>query len=80
MSADLRLHAQARSSPLSGGEFVLYWIQTTHRARDTFPFRCFGKFGRPFYRRLVYGTVRFMSLRAAAKKFEAAAYIRAASK
>ncbi len=38
---------------------------------------CFGKFDRPFYRRPIYGTVRYMSLRAAEKKFDAQAYIRA---
>jgi hypothetical protein len=80
MPADFRLHAPARSSPLSGGEFVLYWIQTTHRTHDTFAFRCIGKFDRPLYRRPVFGTVRSMSLRAAEKKFAAAAFIRAASK
>ncbi len=35
----------------------------------------FGKFDRPFYRRAVYGTVRYMSLRAAAGKFDVAAYL-----
>jgi photolyase PhrII len=30
----------------------------------------FGKFDRPFYRRDIYGTVRYMSLRAAEKKFD----------
>jgi len=30
----------------------------------------FGKFDRPFYRRPIYGTVRYMSLKAAAKKFD----------
>lgn len=39
-------------------------------------FWCFGKFDRPFYRRPIYGTVRYMSLSAARKKFDAAAYIR----
>jgi deoxyribodipyrimidine photo-lyase len=29
-----------------------------------------GKFDRPFYRRPIFGTVRFMSLRAAEKKFD----------
>lgn len=38
MSADLRLHAPARWSPVPGGAFVLYWIQTTHRAHDNFAF------------------------------------------
>jgi len=36
---------------------------------------CFGKFDRPFYRRPIYGTVRYMSLTAAAKKFDVAAYV-----
>jgi deoxyribodipyrimidine photo-lyase len=36
---------------------------------------CFGKFDRPFYRRPVYGTVRYMSTNAAAKKFDVKAYI-----
>ena len=31
----------------------------------------FGKFDRPFYRRPIYGTVRYMSLKAAEKKFDA---------
>jgi deoxyribodipyrimidine photo-lyase len=31
----------------------------------------FGKFDRPFYRRPIYGTVRYMSLAAARKKFDA---------
>lgn len=35
----------------------------------------FGKFDRPFYRRPIYGLVRYMSLRAAAKKFDARAYV-----
>ena len=35
----------------------------------------FGKFDRPFYRRPVYGTVRYQSLRAAAGKFDTRAYI-----
>ena len=30
----------------------------------------FGKFDRPFYRRPIYGTVRYMSLTAAEKKFD----------
>ena len=30
----------------------------------------FGKFDRPFYRRAIYGTVRYMSLKAAEKKFD----------
>ena len=36
----------------------------------------FGKFDRPFYRRPVFGTVRYMSLKAARAKFDAGAYIR----
>lgn len=36
---------------------------------------CFGKFDRPFYRRPVFGTVRYMSLRAAGKKFDVPRYI-----
>ncbi|HEX3274214.1 MAG TPA: deoxyribodipyrimidine photo-lyase [Gemmatimonadales bacterium] len=32
----------------------------------------FGKFDRPFYRRPIYGTVRYLSLRAAEKKFDVA--------
>ncbi len=35
---------------------------------------CFGKFDRPFYRRPVYGTVRYMSLTAARRKFDAKAF------
>jgi len=35
----------------------------------------FGKFDRPFYRRPVYGTVRYQSLKAAAGKFDVGAYI-----
>jgi photolyase PhrII len=35
----------------------------------------FGKFDRPFYRRPVYGTVRYQSLKAAAGKFDTVAYI-----
>ncbi|MEP7176309.1 MAG: deoxyribodipyrimidine photo-lyase [Gemmatimonadales bacterium] len=35
----------------------------------------FGKFDRPFYRRPIYGTVRYQSLRAAAGKFDTGAYI-----
>ncbi|HUR94250.1 MAG TPA: deoxyribodipyrimidine photo-lyase [Gemmatimonadales bacterium] len=35
----------------------------------------FGKFDRPFYRRPVYGTVRYQSLKAAAGKFDTGAYI-----
>lgn len=36
----------------------------------------FGKFDRPFYRRPIYGTVRYQSLKAAEKKFDVAKYIR----
>lgn len=36
---------------------------------------CFGRFDRPFYRRPIFGTVRYMSLTAARKKFDARAYI-----
>lgn len=36
----------------------------------------FGKFDRPFYRRPIYGTVRYQSLRAAADKFDVPGYIR----
>jgi photolyase PhrII len=35
----------------------------------------FGKFDRPFYRRPVYGTVRYQSLKAAARKFDVGAYV-----
>ncbi len=35
----------------------------------------FGKFDRPFYRRLIYGTVRYQSLKAAAGKFDTRTYI-----
>ena len=35
----------------------------------------FGKFDRPFYRRPIYGTVRYQSLKAAAKKFDVSQYI-----
>lgn len=35
---------------------------------------CFGRFDRPFYRRPIFGTVRYMSLSAARKKFDATAY------
>lgn len=37
---------------------------------------CFGLFDRPFYRRPIFGTVRYMSLKAAATKFDTRAYIR----
>jgi deoxyribodipyrimidine photo-lyase len=36
----------------------------------------FGKFDRPFYRRPIYGTVRYQSLKAAAGKFDTQAYCR----
>ena len=36
---------------------------------------CFGKYDRPFYRRPIFGTVRYMSLTAAAKKFNVPDYI-----
>jgi deoxyribodipyrimidine photo-lyase len=36
----------------------------------------FGKFDRPFYRRPIYGTVRYMSLKAARGKFDVPAYLR----
>jgi photolyase PhrII len=36
----------------------------------------FGKFDRPFYRRPIYGTVRYQSLKAAKDKFDVGAYIR----
>jgi deoxyribodipyrimidine photo-lyase len=36
----------------------------------------FGKFDRPFYRRPIYGTVRYQSLRAAQEKFDVAEYCR----
>ena len=36
---------------------------------------CFGKFDRPFYRRPIYGTVRYMSLKAAEKKFDVGKYV-----
>ena len=39
-------------------------------------FWIFGKFDRPFYRRPVFGTVRYMSTRAAKDKFDVRAYIR----
>ena len=35
----------------------------------------FGKFDRPFYRRPIYGTVRYMSTRAAKDKFDVPRYI-----
>jgi deoxyribodipyrimidine photo-lyase len=36
----------------------------------------FGKFDRPFYRRPIYGTVRYQSLKAAEKKFDVGRYVR----
>ncbi|MEP6688447.1 MAG: deoxyribodipyrimidine photo-lyase, partial [Gemmatimonadales bacterium] len=36
MIDDLRVHAGREPAPRSGGELVLYWIQTTHRAHDNF--------------------------------------------
>ena len=36
---------------------------------------CFGKFDRPFYRRPVYGTVRYMSTKAARDKFDVPRYL-----
>ena len=38
-------------------------------------FWVFGKFDRPFYRRPIYGTVRYQSTRAAKDKFDVSAYI-----
>ena len=35
----------------------------------------FGKFDRPFYRRPIYGTVRYQSLKAAEKKFDVPKYV-----
>src|SRR5512146_2104386 len=35
MTDDLRIHAAGEPGPASG-DFVLYWIQTTHRAHDNF--------------------------------------------
>ena len=35
----------------------------------------FGKFDRPFYRRPIYGTVRYQSLKAAADKFDVPRYV-----
>ncbi|MBM4185675.1 MAG: deoxyribodipyrimidine photolyase [Gemmatimonadetes bacterium] len=37
---------------------------------------CFGRYDRPFYRRPILGTVRYMSLKAARDKFDVPAYIR----
>jgi len=39
-------------------------------------FWIFGKFDRPFYRRPIYGTVRYLSSRAAKDKFDVPGYIR----
>ena len=36
---------------------------------------CFGRFDRPFYRRPIFGTVRYMSLGTQARKFDVQAYI-----
>lgn len=36
---------------------------------------CFGKFDRPFYRRPIYGLVRYMSTNGARKRFDVARYI-----
>jgi deoxyribodipyrimidine photo-lyase len=33
---DFRIHAPADAKARAGGEFVLYWMQTTHRAHDNF--------------------------------------------
>lgn len=35
----------------------------------------FGRFDRPFYRRPIYGTVRYQSLKAAENKFDVARYV-----
>ena len=37
----------------------------------------FGKFDRPFYRRPIYGTIRYQSLKAAAGKFDTTASLSA---
>jgi deoxyribodipyrimidine photo-lyase len=37
----------------------------------------FGKFDRPFYRRPIYGTVRYQSLKAARDKFDVTRYVKA---
>lgn len=34
MTDDLRIHAAAEPAPRPGGEHVLYWMQSTHRAHD----------------------------------------------
>ncbi|MEZ4455425.1 MAG: hypothetical protein R2882_02570 [Gemmatimonadales bacterium] len=36
---------------------------------------CFGRYDRPFYRRPIFGTVRYMSLKAAEKKFDVPRYV-----
>jgi hypothetical protein len=38
MTTDLRIHLlpDGPTAPRPGGEFVLYWMQTTHRAHDNF--------------------------------------------
>jgi deoxyribodipyrimidine photo-lyase len=36
---------------------------------------CFGRYDRPFYRRPVYGTVRYMSTKAAAGKFDLSTFV-----
>lgn len=36
MTDDLRIHAGREPGPRGGGELVLYWMQTTHRAHDNF--------------------------------------------
>jgi deoxyribodipyrimidine photo-lyase len=36
MTQDLRLHVAGDTRPRPGGDFVLYWMQTTHRAHDNF--------------------------------------------
>ena len=36
MIDDLRIHAGREPGPRPGGELVLYWMQTTHRAHDNF--------------------------------------------
>ena len=76
---DPRIHASGPYAPIAG-EFVLYWVQVTLRGRDPNSYAgiawILGKFDRPFYRRPIYGLVRYMSLRAAAKKFDVEAWIR----
>src|SRR5690349_16885841 len=36
MTDDLRIHAADEPGPRAGGDLVLYWMQTTHRARANF--------------------------------------------